>query len=57
MDPYLLAVLTRERHDELRTAYAHGPFALPAMRPLLGRVLRASGDRLFRWGVALELAR
>jgi hypothetical protein len=57
MDPYLLAVLIRERHDELRAAYARGPIVYPALRPVLGRVLRASGDRLFRWGVALEIAR
>jgi hypothetical protein len=54
MNPYLLAELGRERRHLLRAEYARGPILVPGVRFLLARALRASGDRLFRIGVALE---
>ncbi len=54
MNHHLLVELGRERRRILRAEYARGPIRLTAMRPLIARALRASGDRLFRLGVALE---
>jgi hypothetical protein len=54
MNPYMLAELGRERRASLRAEFARGPIEIPVVRPLLARALRASGDRLFRLGVALD---
>jgi hypothetical protein len=53
MNHHLLVELGRERRAVLRAEFARGPI-LPVMLPLIARALRASGDRLFRLGVALE---
>jgi hypothetical protein len=54
MNHELLAALGRERRQHLRDEFAKGPIEVPEMRPLVARALRASGDRLFRLGVALD---
>jgi hypothetical protein len=54
MNHHLLTELGRERRRLLRIEYARGPIRLTWMRPQLARALRATGDRLFRLGVALE---
>jgi len=54
MNHYTLAEVGRQRRELVRADYARGPLRLPVLRPLLARALRASGDRLFRLGVALE---
>jgi hypothetical protein len=54
MDPYLLAVLARERRAELLRAREGRDVVCVDVRALAAKFLRASGDRLFRWGVALE---
>jgi hypothetical protein len=54
MNQEVLALIARERQDELRASYARGAFVAPFVRPLAARALRACGDRLFRWGVALD---
>jgi hypothetical protein len=54
MNHHLLVELGRERRSILRAEFARGPIRLPHVRPLIARALRASGDRLFRLGVALE---
>jgi hypothetical protein len=54
MNPHLLVEMSRERRHLVRAEYARGPYRMPVMRPLIARALRASGDRLFRLGVALD---
>jgi len=54
MNHHLLAEMGRERRQLLREEFARGPILMPVLRPLLARALRASGDRLFRLGVALD---
>ena len=54
MNPHMLAELGRERRQHLRAEFARGPMLVPRVRPLVARALRASGDRLFRLGVALD---
>jgi hypothetical protein len=54
MNSDLLAALGRERRATLRDEFAKGPMVVPALRPFVARALRASGDRLFRLGVALD---
>ena len=54
MNHHLLAEMGRERRAVLREEFARGPIRLPVVRPLIARALRASGDRIFRLGVALE---
>jgi hypothetical protein len=54
MNSDLLAELARERRARLRDEFAKGPIAVPELRPFVARALRASGDRLFRLGVALD---
>ena len=54
MNHHMLAELGRERRLRLRAEFARGPIAIPVVRPLIARALRASGDRLFRLGVALD---
>ena len=54
MNQDVLAELGRERRRVLRDEFARGPILMPEMRPWLARALRASGDRLFRLGVALD---
>lgn len=54
MNPYLLAVLGRDRRAELLRLSAERDDLYLAARSVAAWTLRASGDRLFRWGVALE---
>jgi hypothetical protein len=54
MNHHMLAEMGRERRQRVRAAFACRPYRLPVMRPVIARALRASGDRLFRLGVALE---
>jgi hypothetical protein len=54
MNPYELAALSRERQRALRAEAARGDVLAIALRAGLARALRASGDRLFRLGVALD---
>ena len=54
MNIEMLAALARERQHELRAEFARTDGFTDAMRPAMGRALRAAGDRLFRWGVALD---
>jgi hypothetical protein len=54
MNHHLLAEVGRQRRHDLRADFARGPILVPELRPLLARALRASGDRLFRLGVALD---
>ncbi len=54
MNAHLLAELARQRRREIRVDFARGDTVVPNVRPLVGWALRATGDRLFRWGVALD---
>ncbi len=54
MNAHLLAELARQRRREIRVDFARGDNFAPGVRPMVGRALRATGDRLFRWGVALD---
>jgi hypothetical protein len=54
MNSHLLAELARQRRREIHADFARGEAVAPSVRPLVGRALRATGDRLFRWGVALD---
>jgi hypothetical protein len=54
MNPHLLAVLARERRRAILADAARGDVLGVALRVTLARALRASGDRLFRLGVALD---
>ncbi len=54
MNHHMLTELGRQRRQLLRDEFARSSRPAPVMRPLVARVLRASGDRLFRLGVALD---
>lgn len=54
MNPHVLAALGRERRRDLLADAARGDVLGIALRVALARALRASGDRLFRLGVALD---
>jgi hypothetical protein len=57
MDSYALTALSRERRREIRAEYTRCAAARPVLRPFVARALRAAGDRLFRFGVALDRSR
>ena len=54
MNPDLLAALGRERRRAIHADYARGDILGIALRVALARLLRRSGEGLFRLGVALE---
>jgi hypothetical protein len=54
MNPHLLTALGRERRRELYEDYARGDVLGVALRVTAARALRVAGERLFRWGVALD---
>jgi hypothetical protein len=54
MNPHLLAALGRERRRALDEDFARGDIIGIGLRTLIARVLRASGEGLFRLGLALE---
>ncbi len=54
MNPHLLAALGRERRRALDEDFARGDVFGTTLRTLTARILRASGEGLFRLGVALE---
>ena len=54
MDPHLLAALGRERRRVLKEDFARGDVVGITLRLLTARALRASGEALFRLGVALD---
>jgi hypothetical protein len=54
MNPHLLATLGRERRRAIDEDFAHGDVIGNGLRMLTARVLRASGEGLFRLGVALD---
>ena len=54
MHPELIAVLARERRREILLEFERSRRRRPVARRLLARLLRASGDRLFRLGVRLD---
>ena len=54
MNPHLLAALGRERRRALDEDFARGDLLGIGLRMLIARALRASGEGLFRLGLALE---
>jgi hypothetical protein len=54
MNSDILAVLSRERRRAVREDFAAGIVDTNALRTLTARTLRASGEGLFRLGVALD---
>ncbi len=54
MNPHLLAALGRERRRALDEDFARGDILGIGLRSLTGRVLRATGEGLFRLGSALD---
>jgi hypothetical protein len=54
MNTDLLAVLSRERRRAVREDFARGDLLAVALRSMTARSLRASGEGLFRLGVALD---
>ena len=54
MNSDLLAVLSRERRRAVREDFARGDILAIALRSMTARSLRASGEGLFRLGVALD---
>ena len=54
MNSDLLAVLSRERRRAVREDFARGDVLAIALRSITARTLRASGEGLFRLGVALD---
>ncbi len=54
MNHHMLTELGRQRRQVLRAEFARSSRSAPLMRALVARALRASGDRLFRLGVALD---
>ena len=54
MNVIALGVLARERQASICAAADRDGEARAILRPMVARALRASGDRLFRLGVALE---
>jgi hypothetical protein len=54
MNPHLLAALGRERRRALDEDFARGDILGNGLRSLTGRLLRATGEGLFRLGSALD---
>ena len=54
MNTDILDVLCRERRRAVRDDFADGIVYAHALRTLTARTLRASGEGLFRLGVALD---
>jgi hypothetical protein len=54
MNPHLLATLGRERRRAVEEDFARGQIFSNELRSLTGRALRATGEGLFRLGVALD---
>jgi hypothetical protein len=54
MNPDLLAAMGRERRRALEEDFARGDILGIALRTLTARALRATGEGLFRLGVALD---
>ena len=54
MSPELLAVLSRERRRAVREEYAKSDLLAAMLRASTARALRATGEGLFRLGVALD---
>jgi hypothetical protein len=54
MNPDLLAALGRERRRALEEDFARGDIFGNGVRTLTARALRATGEGLFRLGVALD---
>jgi hypothetical protein len=54
MNPELLAALSRERRRAVRDDFAQSELMAAGLRALAARTLRASGEGLFRLGVALD---
>jgi hypothetical protein len=54
MNPHLLATLGRERRRAIEEDFARGDIFGTRLRLLAGRALRATGEGLFRLGVALD---
>ena len=54
MNSDMLAVLCRERRRAVREDFAQGDVLAIALRSITARTLRASGEGLFRLGVALD---
>ena len=54
MNVIALTVLARERQAAICAASDRDGETRAVLRPMVARALRASGDRLFRLGVALE---
>jgi hypothetical protein len=54
MNPHLLALLSLERRRALDDDFARGDILGMGLRSLTGRVLRATGEGLFRLGSALD---
>jgi hypothetical protein len=54
MNPHLLATLGRERRRAVDEDFARGDVIGNGLRMLTARILRASGEGLFRLGVALD---
>ena len=54
MNSDMLAVLCRERRRAVREDFAQGDVLAIALRSIAARTLRASGEGLFRLGVALD---
>lgn len=54
MNPQLLAALSRERRRAVEEDFARGDILGNALRTLTARALRATGEGLFRLGMALE---
>jgi hypothetical protein len=54
MNTELLTVMSRERRRAIHEEFAHGDPLVQTLRLLAARTLRASGEGLFRLGVALD---
>ncbi len=54
MNPHLLAAMGRERPRAVEEDFARGDILGNALRALTARALRATGEGLFRLGMALE---
>jgi hypothetical protein len=54
MDPHLFATIGRERRRALDEDFARGDVLGNGLRILTARVLRSTGEGLFRLGVALD---
>ena len=54
MNQELLTVLARERRRAVREDFARGDELGAALRSTAARMLRATGDRMFRYGASLD---